>query len=102
MGLSSCQIEEDIPPQDEQFLTESDMKGMTKLGKQLENPYSVENMRKAYATIKSSISTGRIASDEIEKVLKGSRTWNEWRNNMIDLHTNNSEVFVYELFSNWY
>jgi hypothetical protein len=66
MGLSSCQIEEDIPPQDEQFLTESDMKGMTKLGKQLENPYSVENMRKAYASIKSSISTGRIASEEIE------------------------------------
>jgi hypothetical protein len=66
MGLSSCQIKEDIPPQDEQFLTESDMKGMTKLGKQLENPYSVENMRKAYTSIKSSISTGRIASEEIE------------------------------------
>jgi len=42
------------------------MQGMTKLGKQLENPYSVENMHKAYNNLKSSNANGRISGDEIE------------------------------------
>lgn len=66
LGITgSCQQEEDLSPDRDKFLNEG-MKGMTKLGKQLENPYSVENMRKAYNNLKSSNTTGRTSGDEIE------------------------------------
>ncbi len=49
------------PSEEERFLSEEDMKEMTKLGKQLENPYSVLNMRKALENLRAS--NGRIAED---------------------------------------
>jgi hypothetical protein len=67
LGITwSCQKDEDLLPQKDKFLTENDIKGMTKLGKQKENPYSVENMRKAYNNLKSSKANGRMSGDEIE------------------------------------
>jgi len=40
--------------------------GMVKLGKKLENPYSVENMQKAWSNLKTSNTSGRISGNEIE------------------------------------
>ena len=39
---------------------------MVKLGKKLENPYSVENMQKAWSNLKTSNTSGRISGNEIE------------------------------------
>ncbi|WP_299313097.1 hypothetical protein [uncultured Aquimarina sp.] len=39
---------------------------------------------------------------QIEQALKGSTSWNQWRNNMISLHNNATENRVNELFGNWY
>ena len=69
LGITwSCQQDEDLSPQikEQVFLSESDMNGMTKLGKQLENPYSVENMKKALKSLKASSSNGRTSGEEIE------------------------------------
>jgi len=67
LGITwSCQKEEDFFPQNDNFLSENEMQGMTKLGRQLENPYSVDNMRKAYENLKSSNANGRISGDELE------------------------------------
>lgn len=51
----SCQKEEPDPIETEQVETEEiDLTGMTKLGKKLENPYSVTNMKKAWESLKKS------------------------------------------------
>jgi hypothetical protein len=39
---------------------------MTKLGEKLENPYSVENMKKAWEKLKSSQPNGRISGEDLE------------------------------------
>jgi len=39
---------------------------------------------------------------QIEQALKGSTSWNQWRNNIISLHNNLTENRVNELFGNWY
>lgn len=39
---------------------------------------------------------------QIEQALRGSGSWNAWRNNIRNMHANNTEVFLDELFSNWY
>lgn len=64
----SCQKEEDLAPQTEaqSLLNNGGLDGMMKLGKQLKNPYSVENMQKAWENLKKSNATGRIAGDEVE------------------------------------
>ncbi|WP_271783019.1 hypothetical protein [Aquimarina algiphila] len=38
---------------------------------------------------------------QVEQGLRGSISWNQWRNNMMVRHTNFTELFVPELFSNW-
>lgn len=55
LGIAwSCQQDEELvrPQGDTTFLSESDVQGMTKLGLKLENPYSVENMKKAWENLK--------------------------------------------------
>ena len=49
MGIMiySCQKEDKILPLNEENTNQTQIKGMIKLGKKLENPYSVENMKKA-------------------------------------------------------
>ncbi len=42
------------------------MQGMTKLGEQLENPYSVENMKKAWESLKLSDPSGRTSREELK------------------------------------
>ncbi|MCP4456448.1 MAG: hypothetical protein GY816_00230, partial [Cytophagales bacterium] len=42
------------------YLSEADMEGMIKLGKKLENPYTVENMQKAWENLKAA---GRVDTD---------------------------------------
>lgn len=67
LGITlSCQKDEDFLPQSDNFLSENEIQGMTKLGKQLENPYSVENMRKAFDNLKSASPNNRISGNEIE------------------------------------
>lgn len=69
LGIAwSCQQDEELmkPQEESTFLDESDMQGMTKLGKRLENPYSVESMKKAWKNLKSSQAIGRISGDELE------------------------------------
>ncbi len=40
---------------------------------------------------------------QVEQGLKGARSWNQWRDNMINRHNNNSsEEFINELFANWH
>ena len=63
----SCQTDENLQlSSTEQFLSIEDMEGMTKLGKQLENPYSVENMKKVLESLKASNPNGRTSGEEIE------------------------------------
>lgn len=59
----SCQLEEEPVPQ---TVSETDREGMTKLGKQLENPYSVVNMKKALESLNSSNSNGRTSGEKLE------------------------------------
>jgi len=68
LGITwSCKKDENFEPDvTEQFLSMEDMKGMTKLGKQLKNPYSVESMKKALESLKSSNPNGRTSEEEIE------------------------------------
>lgn len=61
----SCQ-KEDLSPEKDKSFNETSMQGMTKLGRQLENPYSVENMLKAYSNLKSANSSGKASAEEIE------------------------------------
>jgi len=63
--LFSCQKEDLLTPKIEevQYLSESDMEGMMKLGKQLQNPYSVETMRVAWANLTAG---GRVAGEDVE------------------------------------
>ena len=46
---TSCQREDD--PEPVSFTPDTEQEGMMKLGKKLENPYTVENMRKAYQNL---------------------------------------------------
>jgi hypothetical protein len=62
----SCQKEEALTPIVKNYLSEKDMIGMTKLGKKLDNPYSVENMQKAWSNLKVSNTSGRVNEGEIE------------------------------------
>ena len=66
LGITwSCQQEEGLTPRLEEqiFLSKSDIEGMTKLGKQLENPYSVQNMKKAWETLNQN---GRTSGENVE------------------------------------
>ncbi len=38
---------------------------------------------------------------QVEQSLKGARRWSDWKNNMIDRHTNTTEHNLTELFCNW-
>ena len=66
--IYSCQKDVELNPQIEKqtFLDEAAMQGMTKLGQQLENPYSVSNMNKALESLKASNPNGRTSGDDIE------------------------------------
>jgi hypothetical protein len=67
LGIAlSCQQDEGLKPQNQEnqnLINGSAMEGMIKLGKKLENPYSVENMKKAWENITSN---ARINGDELE------------------------------------
>ena len=49
--FSSCQKDESLTLDEQTFLTQEDMQGMIKLGKRLENPYTIENMKKALSLL---------------------------------------------------
>jgi len=69
LGITwSCQKQEDLNPSTEEqtYLSESNGEGLIKLGKKLENPYSVENMRKAWEKLKESHPNGRTSGEGIE------------------------------------
>jgi hypothetical protein len=38
---------------------------------------------------------------QVERGLRGARSWNAWRSNMINRHYNSTEQYVYQLFCNW-
>lgn len=68
LGITwSCQKDEVLKPGNEEskFLSESDKKGMLTLGKQLENPYSIDNMKKAWESLKSN----PLILDYLERIL---------------------------------
>lgn len=52
--IYSCQKEDDVLLLNEESTNQAQVNGMMKLGKKLENPYSVENMQKALDNIKKS------------------------------------------------
>ncbi|MCD8445639.1 hypothetical protein [Tenacibaculum finnmarkense] len=62
--LFSCQKEDEIIEQTPK--SQYPMEGMMKLGEQLENPYSVENMRKALDNLKKSNVSAKTSEGEIE------------------------------------
>lgn len=64
----SCNKEEDILSKNQhpELNYQNDGQGMTKLGKKLENPYSVENMKKAYKNLQSSNAGLRVNPENIE------------------------------------
>lgn len=64
MLIYSCQKEDDILEQTP--ISQHPTEGMMKLGKQLENPYSVENMRKALNNLKKKGVSAKSSGDEIE------------------------------------
>ena len=64
LGVLSCEAEDQVKPKPAPEHTQAG--DMIKLGKQLENPYSVENMRLAWANIKSSTSHARVYNFDIE------------------------------------
>ena len=45
--IYSCQREDEFLPLNEENTNQTQVDGMMKLGKKLENPYSVENMQRA-------------------------------------------------------
>ncbi len=118
MGLFifiSCQQISDILPTDPSSEFQRDGSPMI-LGKQLENPYSVENMKKAletnvcYTTSITPRNLNEFPQDrvsgytiaQIEQGLRGARSWDQWRDNMIIRHSNATENRLNELFANWY
>lgn len=61
LGIAwSCQQDEELKPLKEK----KDIQGKFNLGKKLENPYSVENMQKAYESLLQNNSNARLAVDE--------------------------------------
>ena len=39
---------------------------------------------------------------QVEQGIRGATSWNDWRNNMVNRHTNPSRGFLNELFANWH
>ena len=70
IGMFSCQKDELTTNLENQTEINSDLepKGMMVLGKQLENPYSVENMKKAYESLKSSGTLKSVTTDTFKVV----------------------------------
>lgn len=63
----SCQPEKDISPVDPAYsIADEEEKGMIKIGRKLENPYSVENMLKAYKNLRDSKENGKISDKSID------------------------------------
>ena len=67
----SCQNHRDLDSlnpktEEKSSLTESYTEGMVELGKKLENPYSVENMKKAWEKLKASDRNGLTSREEIK------------------------------------
>jgi hypothetical protein len=66
VALSSCQKEELVPVVEQEVSLESDGLLKTVLGKKLENPYSVSNMKRALEILRESNPNGRTLGDDIE------------------------------------
>lgn len=64
----SCQNDDGVMPQIEEqtYLNQEDLNGFIKLGKKLENPYSVKNMKKALENLKQSSASAKSSTDEIK------------------------------------
>jgi hypothetical protein len=60
----SCQKNEESL-KTSRYLTDKEMEGMIKLGKKLDNPYSVENMQKAWKNLQATNSNARTSDVEI-------------------------------------
>jgi hypothetical protein len=63
----SCQPETDISPIDPSYsLTDQEENGMIKVGRKLENPYSVENMSKAFQNLLNSEENGKLLEENVD------------------------------------
>ena len=95
--ICSCQKEESpLTGQVENHPTQPVLGGNMVLGRKLENPYSVENMRKAFALLSPQAKSGiGLKSD-----LNGAATWEEWKNNIKKIN-NNTKQYVDEAFNYW-
>ncbi|MGL1884939.1 MAG: hypothetical protein OCD76_00380 [Reichenbachiella sp.] len=60
----ACQDQLEVKPEPK-HLTEEDMHGMTKLGKKIDDPYTIENMQKAWDNLKQSNSAARSMAEDI-------------------------------------
>ena len=59
LSLAACRKDNDVAPSPE-------VNRQTLVGKKLENPYSVETMRKAYANLKKASASGRVQTGELD------------------------------------
>lgn len=60
------QTDEGIAKPEETYLTDSQIERMIKLGKKLENPYSVTNMKRAWANLTNSDAAARNFADDLD------------------------------------
>ena len=70
MITSSCQKESDVLPIEKTInqVEKNKTEGLMKIGKQLQNPYSVDNMKKALASVETKDASGRFATENLEIV----------------------------------
>ena len=68
--IQSCRNDEDnlASPKTETYLTEAQMEKMIKIGRKLENPYSVENMKIAWRNLTQNNENARGFSNQLEIV----------------------------------
>ncbi|AWW30227.1 hypothetical protein DN752_08875 [Echinicola strongylocentroti] len=98
MIFFSCQKVEMEPIADEETPFESAGMAKTLLGKKLENPYSVTNMRKALESFRSSDPKGREAADfEIEATHYYVRLFTESDEQLLRLEKDSLYLFDYPL-----
>jgi|GEM_PF-3360761 len=66
--------------------------GMIRLGHKLENPYTV-----LYPFDKVEGYT----MQQIENALVGAFTWEQWKNNILNMYENETEIYLEALFDRW-
>lgn len=63
---NACKQQEAVVPTKEQSNVTIEGEGLTRLGRQLENPYTVHTMRQAYQNLKKATSNHKTATEEID------------------------------------